>query len=173
MMYVRRTADVIEEAEEPYVCKVLPHPMFGGIIQLIAAAILLYMGSHVMVLAVDMLAKSIGISAMGLALIIVPATTAIPETTSALIWGYRGKDTLSVGSLVGEKILYSTFYPGLGLLLTSWHLDVHAYLSVLATTIVSLILLYYIIKQRIPWYGLCFGLFFFVAYTIMIFVYHI
>ena len=98
----------------------------------------------------------------------VPAATAIPETSSALIWGYRGKDTLSVGSLVGEKILYSTFYPGMGLLLTSWVLDIHAYMSVAATTVISLILLFYIRRQRLPWYGLCFGLFFFVAYAVMV-----
>jgi cation:H+ antiporter len=108
-------------------------------------------------------------SPLGLALIVVPAATAIPETTSALIWGYRGKDTLSLGSLVGEKILYSTFYPAMGLFLTSWALDRHAYFSVLATTVISFILLLFILRKKMPWWGLCFGLFFFVAYAILIF----
>ncbi len=173
LMYSRRTVEVMEEADTPYACKVIQNPFLAGVVQLSIAVILLYIGSHEMVSSVDKLARLIGISALGLALVIIPAATAIPETASALIWGYRGRDTLSIGSLVGEKILYSTFYPGLGLLLTSWELDIHAYLSVVATTVISLILLYYIIKQRVPWYALCFGLFFFVGYAVMVFIFHI
>lgn len=173
LMHQRRGAELIENAEEPYLCrvapKVIPFKTVGAIVQLILAVILLYLGSQKMVGSVDVLANIIGISPMGLALIVVPAATAIPETTSALIWGSRGKDTLSVGSLVGEKILYSTLYPGLGLFLTSWVLDIHAYLSVVATTTISLILLYYIVKQRLPWYGLCFGFFFFLVYAAIVF----
>ena len=176
-MYKRRMAESIEDADTPYFCKVapksMPGQMVGAIAQLIVAVFLLYIGSEKVVGSVDVLAKGLGISPMGLALIVIPAATAIPETSSALIWGYRGKDTLSVGSLVGEKILYSTFYPGMGMLLTSWTLDIHAYMSVAATTIISLILLYYISKQRLPWYGLCFGLFFFVGYTILVLGFHV
>jgi cation:H+ antiporter len=103
-------------------------------------------------------------------MIIIPTATAIPETITAIIWGYRGKDTLSIGSLVGEKILYATFYPALGLFLTSWVLDIHAVFSVIVTTIISLLLLYFILKRRLPWYVLCFGLIFFVLYGILVFV---
>lgn len=169
MMYLRRAAETIEDATDPYICRMLPRPVLGSAVQLIVAILLLYIGSHQMVSSVDSMARSMGLSAMGLALIIIPAATAVPETASALIWGYRGRDTLSIGALVGEKILYSTFYPGLGLLLTSWVLDLHAYFSVAVTTIVSLILLYYIVRRRIPWYGLCFGLFFFIAYAVVVF----
>ncbi len=173
MMYRRRLADVIEEADDLYLCKIVPHPTLSIIIQLLCSVILLYIGSERLVESVKSLALSTGISELGLALVIVPAATAIPETASAIIWGYRGKDTLSIGSLVGEKILYSTFYPGLGLLLTSWVLDTHAYMSVVATTIISMILLYYIAKQRVPVYALCFGLIFFVGYVILVFVMHV
>lgn len=172
MMYKRKMAEVIDSAEMPYACGIIKHPLFAGFVQLFAAVLLLYIGSERLVGSVEILAESIGISPLGLALIIVSAATAIPETTSALIWGYRGKDTLCMGSLVGEKILYSTFYLGMGLLLTSWKIDYHAYLSVAATTIISFILLYYIAKQRVPWYALFFGLFFFIGYAILIFVYH-
>ncbi|MBO8183788.1 MAG: sodium:calcium antiporter [Archaeoglobus sp.] len=172
-MYKRGMSEKIEGVEEPYVCVVIPHRKFGGFIQLIAAVILLYYGSRGLVASVDLLSRDLGISALGLALIIIPAATAIPETASALIWSYRGRDTLSIASLIGEKVLYSTFYPGIGLLVTAWALDVHAYLSVIGTTIISLILLYFIAKQRFPWWGLFFGLFFFIAYSIIVFVYHI
>jgi len=172
-MYKRGMSEKIEGAEEPYVCVIIPNRKFGGIIQLIAAVILLYYGSKGLVASVDLVSRELGISALGLALIIIPAATAIPETASALIWSYRGRDTLSIASLIGEKILYSTFYPGLGLLVTAWTLDVHAYLSVAGTTVISLLLLYFIAKQKFPWWGLIFGLFFFVGYAILIFVYHI
>lgn len=173
MMYKRRLADIIEEADDLYICRIVPYPTLSIVIQISCSVILLYIGSEKLVESVKELALHTGISEMGLALVIVPAATAIPETASALIWGYRGRDTLSIGALVGEKILYSTFYPGLGLLLTSWVLDNHAYMSVFATTIVSLILLYYIAKQRVPIHALCFGLIFFVSYVILVFILHI
>lgn len=177
LMYKRRMADLIENADAPYFSRIAPKSsrgqMGGAITQLVVAVLLLYLGSVKMVGAVDGLAQGMGISPMGLALIIIPAATAIPETASAIIWGYRGKDTLSIGALVGEKILYSTFYPALGLFLTSWTLDIHAYISVIATTIISLILLYYIVRQKLPWYGLCFGMVFFALYAILIFVFQI
>ncbi len=172
-MYKSGMSEKIEEAGEPYVCVIIPNRKFGGVLQLIAAVILLYYGSHGLVNSVDAVSREIGISALGLALIIIPAATAIPETASALIWSYRGRDTLSIASLIGEKVLYSTFYPGIGLLVTSWTLDIHAYLSVLGTTVISLILLYFVTRQRIPWWGLMFGFFFFIGYSILIFIYHI
>ncbi len=172
MMYKRKLAEVIEEADDLYICRIIPYPTVSIVIQSLCSLILLYIGSEKLVESVKELALHTGMSEMGLALVIVPAATAIPETVSALIWSYRGKDTLSIGALVGEKILYSTFYPGLGLLLTSWVLDDHAYMSVIATTIISLIFLYYIEKQRLPIYALCFGLIFFVGYAVLVFILH-
>jgi cation:H+ antiporter len=90
-----------------------------------------------------------------------------------LIWAYRGKDTLALGSLVGEKILYSTVYPGLGLFLTQWNLDAHAYSSVAATTVVSLLILYFIKREAVPWYGLLLGIVFFVAYAYVVLGLHL
>lgn len=177
LMSKRRTAEQIENRVDLYFHKVAPKSVWGkvagAVAQLVISIFLLYIGSHKMVKSVDILAQGIGISPMGLALIAMPAATAIPETASALIWGYQGKDTLSIGSLVGEKILYSTFYPALGLFFTPWILDLHSYTSVIATTIISLILLYYILKQRLPWYALCFGLVFFIMYALMIFVFRV
>ena len=177
LMYRRRAAALIENAEEAYLCRaghrIMPSPTAWAVIQLVLTVVLIYIGSRYMVDSVEMLSGSLNIEPLALALIVVPAATAIPETISALIWGYRGRDTMSIGSLVGEKILYSTFYPGLGLFLTSWTLDIHAYTSVLATTVISIILLVFILKQKIPWWALCLGLVFFVGYAIMVFVLHV
>jgi cation:H+ antiporter len=175
MMFRRKGEGIIEEVEDCYLYRyggrIMRIPLVSALIQIVVAAAGLYVGSEVMVDSVIALAQSIKLSTLGLALIVVPAATAIPETTSALIWGYRGKDTLSLGSLVGEKILYSTFYPAVGLFLTSWTLDRHAYFSVIATTVISLILLLFILRRKMPWWSLCLGLFFFTSYATLIFAY--
>jgi len=165
----KKNLESIEEAEEPYIGRFVGHLTYGGAVQLIAAVILIYFASTQMVASVRAIADAIGISALGLSIILIPAATAIPETASAIIWTWSGKDTLGVGALVGEKILFATFYPALGLLLTAWILDIYAYVSVAATTVVSLILLYFVYKQRIPWYAMLSGLAFFIAYAVIIF----
>ncbi len=177
LMYRRRMVEAIDDAEQPYLLRIAPKTVHNqiaiAVVQLVIAVSLLYIGSEKMVGSVNDLARSINVSPMGLALIVIPAATAIPETISALIWGYRGKDTLSVGALVGEKVLYCTIYPALGLFLTSWALDVHARLSVLFTTIVSLMMLGFIARQRLSWYSLCLGVFFFVGYSILVLLFRV
>jgi cation:H+ antiporter len=177
LMYRRRTAEQIGEVEDLTFARLAPktrsHRMIVLALQLSISIALLYFGSRYLVSSVVTISQVMNISPLGLAMIVVPAATALPETITALIWGYRGKDTLSIASLVGEKALYSTFYPALGLFLTSWVLDIHAVYSVIVTTIISLVLLYYVTKQRLPWYTLFFGFAFFIGYAVLIFVFRI
>ena len=174
LMYRKRTAELMEESEGLTFARFAPESPSSWKIalsaQILMAVAALYFGSRFMVSSVATISQRINVSPLGLAMIIIPTATAIPETITAIIWGYRGKDTLSIGSLVGEKILFATFYPALGLFLTSWVLDIHAVFSVIVTTIISVLLLYFILKRRLPWYGLCFGLIFFVLYGILVFV---
>ena len=173
LMYTRRAMEYgEEEVEEPYFKRFLKNEYFSLSIQLIVSVVLLYYSSDILVSSVDSISKNLNIEPIAISLIAIPAVTAIPETASAMIWGYKGKDTLSIASLVGEKILYSTFYPGIGILVTSWFFDIHAMFSVIATTIVSLILLYYIYRQAVPWYALIVGFIFFIVYAYMIFLMH-
>ncbi len=176
MMYSRRELGTMGEAEEPLLARI------AGVderwktklsfIQLALAVLILYYGSERLVSAVSKISYATGISPLGVALVLIPAATAMPETATALIWGYRGMDTLSLGSLVGEKILYSTFYPGLGLLFTNWVIDDHAIFSVITTTFVSLIILYFINRDEIPWQALVSGIVFFFAYAVFVFALH-
>lgn len=174
LMYRNRSSGIIEEADELYLSALTnsTNPVFLSLVQLGIAVVVLYYGSERLVSAVSSLSAMTSISPLGLALVIIPFATAIPETISALIWGYRGKDTMSLGSLVGEKILYSTFYPGIGLLVTGWRVDCHAVFSVVTTTVVSLVLLYFISKDEVPWQALFSGILFFFAYAILVFVFH-
>jgi cation:H+ antiporter len=168
LMYKRRTLDSIENAADPYFSRISPYKISGGLAQLAISVVILYFGADQLVTLVSQIATGLAISPMGLAIIVVPAATAIPETASALIWGFKGKDTMSIASLVGEKVLFSTLFPGFGLILTAWVLDIHAYLSVLVTSIVSLLMLFFIARRKIPWYGLTVGLLFFMAYAVAI-----
>jgi cation:H+ antiporter len=173
LMYRQRTLEIVLEAEYPYFSKIISNKEVASFIQLAFSVIILYFGAEQLVSIVEQISISFGTSLIGLSLILIPAATAIPETASALIWGFRGRDTLSIGSLVGEKVLYSTLYPAIGLFITTWVLDIHVYLSVLATVVVSLLMLLFISKKKIPWYGLTFGLVFFAAYILLIFLMHI
>ena len=170
VLMMRGGEETLDEPNDLYLCR--NYPKIGISVQLICAIILLYIGSDWLVESVKKIAMMLGISELGLALIIVPMATAIPETASAIIWGYRGRDTMSIGSLVGEKILYSTFYPGLGLLTTSWKLDDHAFMSVFATTIISIVMLKFISKERIPAKALFLGIVFFIGYIVAVFLFH-
>jgi cation:H+ antiporter len=173
IMYRRKSLEPIGNAEEPYICRIFPFKEAGSFIQLAVSVAILYFAARQLVGLVDQIAIGLGISLMGLAIIVIPAATVIPETSSALIWGFRGKDMMSIASLVGEKVLYTTLFPGLALLLVPWALDVHAYLSVLGTSLVSLLMLFFISKKKIPWYGLTFGLILFIAYALVTFWLHI
>ncbi len=170
MMYREKSAEHLEDSESPYICRIVKNQVLGGFIQLILAVVMLYYSSHLMVSTVASIAESMGISALALALVLIPAVTAIPETVSDLIWAWNGKDNLCLGALVGEKVLYSTFYPGIGLFMTAWVLDVYAYFSVVACFTVSIVLMYFVSKHRLPWYFLLIGLFFFMAYAMFIFL---
>jgi len=51
--------------------------------------------------------------------------------------------------MVGKKVLYSTIYPGIGLIVTSWALDLPSLVSVVIVEIVSLLILYHIFKGKL------------------------
>jgi len=173
IMYREKEEVITKTKTKLYFNRYIRSQVLSLLLQIAISAFLLYYGSSKLVESVDMLAEEIKISPLGVALVIIPVATALPETLTALVWSFKGEDSLSIGSLVGEKVLYSTFYPGLGLLLTSWILDIHAYLSVFATTLVSLVFLYYILKERFPLYILFLGFFFFTFYLVLTFSWHV
>jgi cation:H+ antiporter len=170
LMIRNRGSEIMEGSDEPYFHHIVKNSVLGGLVQLVVASLLLYYASSLLVQSVSAVASAIGVGALALSIIIIPAATAIPETASALIWTWRGKDTLGIGALVGEKILFATFYPGIGLLITAWSLNIYAYISVLTTVLVSLVLLYYIARQKIPWSVLLIGFAFFIAYAVFVFL---
>lgn len=170
IMYRNRASEQFEASETPILSRFMSLELAASL-QLILSVIGIYFGSTILVQSIDGISASTGLSALATAIILVPVGTAIPETMSAMLWAYRGKDNFAIASLVGEKILYSTFYPGIALLLVPWLLDYHAYISVSATTTISLVYIYYINRGKIPYYALLFGLVFFIIYIYIVFPY--
>ena len=118
-------------------------------IQLAASVPLLLAGSYVMVGSAADMSRALGIPAISLSIIMIPLATALPETLSSLIWAFRGRDTLAVGALIGESVMFSTVYPALGILLTGWRLNSAAILSVAATELASIIVLWQVRSGRL------------------------
>jgi hypothetical protein len=120
--------ETIVEAEGPTIIeRALGGSRAAVAIQLAASVPLLLAGSYVMVGSAADMSRALGIPAISLSIIVIPLATALPETLSSLIWAFRGRDTLAVGALIGESVMFSTVYPALGILLTGWRLNSAAY----------------------------------------------
>lgn len=147
----RAKASLIEEAETPYIAVAMrlkgqTVTMVSSVLQLALSIALIFLGARLMVEGIDSLSGVIRVSAMAMAILIAPLATVLPESISAIIWTFKGRDTLAVGAIIGEKVLYSTLYPAIGIALTDWALDIYGLASVLIVEVVSLIILYYIWK---------------------------
>jgi cation:H+ antiporter len=141
----------------------------ASIVQLAATLAGLYFGSKLMVDSLATLSLALGVNALALSILIIPIATSIPETLSAMIWAFRGNDSLSISSLVGEKTLYSTFYPALGLFSVQWIHSRYSEATIVFTTIVSLVFLLYIKKGKIPIYILFIGFIFFLFFVLLLY----
>lgn len=172
LMYVRtmagrRSAAMEEGAEIPYFMHLRNHWGLAAL-QLLVSALLLYYGANLMVQAITLISDIHRVSPLVVAILVIPVATAIPETLSAMIWAYRGRNSLAIGSIIGEKVLYATFYPGMAMFFIPWELDAQVYLSVLATTIVSLVFFLFSRRGKMPFYAMAIGLPFFIAYIVSV-----
>lgn len=165
VMY-KRGGELIEEVEEVYLGRVFDKsPLLMAWVQLAISVLLIFYGAKMMVYGMDALSRHIEASPMAVAILVAPLATVLPESITAIIWTARNRDTMAVGALIGEKVLYSTFYPAIGILLTSWTLDVHAMVSVVIVEAVSLLMLYYVWKGRIGYAVGALGLAGYLAYA--------
>ncbi|MGC8619659.1 MAG: hypothetical protein ACP5F1_02030 [Thermoplasmata archaeon] len=158
---------MFEETEKPYFAKFIGNKL-GTALQIFISALLIYLGSRFLLNSILSISMNLHLSILAISIVLIPSATAIPETITAMIWAYREKYTLSIGSLVGEKILYSTIYPGIALLLVPWNLDIYVFLSVLVTTLVSVVYSIIIMKGKFSTYYLLLGFIFFIIYAMMI-----
>mgnify|MGYP001770628512 CR=1 FL=1 len=92
-------------------------------LQTAAAIVTLFFGAEWIVSGIKELGAAAGLDELALSVILVPIATVIPESIVGLIFIAKGKDDEGVSVIVGEKALYSTFYPGLAMALGVYTLE--------------------------------------------------
>jgi cation:H+ antiporter len=87
-------------------------------------------GAHLFVEELLHIAKSLGVEAVVLALILAPLATELPEKVNSFFWVREGKDALALGNITGAMVFQSTIPFGIGLIFTDWDLSANATLSI-------------------------------------------
>jgi cation:H+ antiporter len=98
----------------------LPENISTTLIQLAVALGLLILGAKGFIDGVEGVSALLGISALLLALLIIPIATELPEKVNSILWIRRGKDTLAVGNITGAMVFQGTLLPAIGIMLTPW-----------------------------------------------------
>jgi cation:H+ antiporter len=125
--YVRRTlhsGGALEEVPEGLTLWRFrsPPPTWAVVAQALLALALIVLGAEVFVEAVGHTAKTIGLPAGLVALILAPLATELPEKINSVLWVRDGKDTLALGNITGAMVFQSTVPVTFGVLFTSWEL---------------------------------------------------
>ncbi len=160
-----RPASMVETGEEAYFARLFGNPVYS-LLQILLAVLGLYFGSTLLVSSISQISSPQPGSALSLSILLIPMATAIPETIAGMIWAFAGKNDLAVGALVGENVLYATFYPGFSLLIVPWSLNLTAAIGIIGTALASAMYFAFVRRGRIPVYVLSFGLVFFIVYIV-------
>jgi cation:H+ antiporter len=80
-------------------------------------------GAELFVEEVTVVAESLGIEELVLALVLAPLATELPEKANSFIWIRQSKDDLAIGNITGAMAFQSTVPMALGFLFTTWELD--------------------------------------------------
>jgi cation:H+ antiporter len=89
-------------------------------------------GAELFVSGVESIAKSLGVSALIISLLLAPLATELPEKANSVLWMRNGKDVLAAGNITGAMAFQATIPVALGLLLTTWDLDRYAVAAAVA-----------------------------------------
>jgi cation:H+ antiporter len=119
----------------------VPENMFTVLAQLGLGLALIVFGAHGFVQGVEQLSHWLGISALVLALLIVPVATELPEKVNSILWIRRRKDTLAFGNVTGAMMFQGSLLPALGILLTPWEPRQEVIAGLILTIVASAYLL--------------------------------
>jgi cation:H+ antiporter len=109
-------------------------PQFALILfQVMTSLFLIVWGSYIFVEKVQIISVQMGISPFILSMIIAPIATELPEKFNSVIWINKGKDTLAIGNITGAMVFQSSIITAIGIMMTPWHLNHAAFLTVLLT----------------------------------------
>ena len=112
------------------------------VLQIALALTGIILGAHIFVDNLESTSEIIGIPTLVLSLIITPIATELPEKFNSVIWISKRRDTLALGNITGAMVFQSCIPVAIGILATSWQLDIKALmsgiLSILSATVTYL-----------------------------------
>jgi cation:H+ antiporter len=86
-------------------------------------------------------APALHLSALALALILVPVATELPELVAGGLWVLRGRDGLALGNVTGAMVFQATLPALVGLCFTSWNPEGVGFLAAAVTLSAALLAL--------------------------------
>ena len=92
---------------------------------------LMIAGAHMFVHIIKDAALGLGVSPLVLSLVIAPVATEMPEAMNSFFWVYQKKDALAVGNITGAMVFQATFPVFIGLIGTTWTLDMASLISIM------------------------------------------
>lgn len=121
--------------------------------QLAAAFGLIFAGAHGFVHGVEGLSELLGVSALGLSLLIIPIATELPEKVNSVLWIRRRRDTLAFGNVTGAMVFQGSLLPAIGIMLTPWEVRPEV-IWVLILTLLASVYLYLMMRRGVlrPWH---------------------
>jgi cation:H+ antiporter len=94
------------------------------IVQVLAALGAIILGANLFVNQINDIASFIGINPLILSLVISPIATELPEKFNSMLWIRERKDTFAIGNITGAMVFQSCIPVTIGIVLTSWHLNI-------------------------------------------------
>ncbi|OGT19425.1 MAG: sodium:proton exchanger [Gammaproteobacteria bacterium RBG_16_57_12] len=175
MLTLRASAALVEqghgtEADEPmFLARIgLPQNMVTILLQLALGLVLLVAGAKGFIHGVEQAAGILGISALLLALIIVPVATELPEKVNSILWVRRNKDTLAFGNLTGAMVFQGTLLPAIGIMLTPWEPREEVFAGIVLTLLGALWLRLLISRGGIKVWHVIFNGFLYLTYLAIV-----
>lgn len=108
-------------------------------LQTATAIAAMYIGSELLVRGIAGVGRSLGLDEAALAVVLIPIATVLPESITGIIFVVKGKDDEGIGAIVGEKALYSTFYPGVAMAAGIYSLDPVTASALIIAVVISLL----------------------------------
>ncbi len=94
------------------------------IVQVLASLGAIILGANLFVNQINAIATFIGINPLILSLVISPIATELPEKFNSMLWIRERKDTYAIGNITGAMVFQSCIPVTIGIVLTSWHLNI-------------------------------------------------
>ena len=148
----------------------VPENMFTVLVQLGIGLALIVFGAHGFVKGVEELSVWLGISALVLALLIVPVATELPEKINSILWIRKRKDTLAFGNITGAMVFQGSLLPAIGIMLTPWEPRTEVIAGLIITIVASAYLLLMLRRGGLRPVHLFFNGFCYLAYLITVLI---